>query len=102
MKNKLICYNNNLIRITEAFDNIDYFILTFENEEDLLKIDSFTVFINDEIIWSSDLQNTIIIQKTKMILPLGWLIKKYKDEYNNISILLKSDQHIKYNLEFKL
>lgn len=98
---KLNCNNNHLIRIPDEFNNSASLLLSFEKEDDINIVNEFTVFIGDDIILNDNLHNSIVFPGYKIILPIGWLVKKYKNEFNNISILLKSDHKISYYLEFQ-
>lgn len=98
---KLNCNNNQLIRIPEEFNNSSSLLLSFEREDDINNVSDFTIFIGDDIIWNGSLNNSIVFPNHKIIMPIGWLVKKYKNEFNNISILLKSEHKISYYLEFQ-
>jgi hypothetical protein len=94
------CNNNQLIRLPDGFNYCSSLLLKFQNKNDIDNVIDFTIFIGDDIIWNSNLKNSIIIPEFKILLPIGWLIKKYKSEHNNMSILLKSDHNMSYQIEF--
>ena len=98
----LQCHNNELIRIPNDAEEYGSYLLEFESNQELMKADTFTIFIGDDIIWSNELKDSVKINENKIIIPVGWLIKKYKKvNDDNISILIRSDQPVTFKLEFQ-
>ena len=104
------CHNNELIRILNNNEENKNYLLKFENENEIIKIDTITIFIGDEIMWKSEPSSLIKISENKILLPINLLLEKYKKIYNtniydnnitNISMLIQSTQPITYNLEFQ-
>ena len=109
------CHNNELIRILNNTEENKNYLLKFENENEIIKIDTITIFIGDDIMWKSDPSSLIKISENKILLPINLLLEKYKKIYNtniydnniydnnitNISMLIQSTQPITYNLEFQ-
>jgi len=104
------CHNNELIRILNNTEENKNYLLKFENENEIIKIDTITIFIGDDIMWKSEPSSLIKISENKILLPINLLLEKYKKIYNtniydnnitNISMLIQSTQPITYNLEFQ-
>jgi hypothetical protein len=71
------CHNNELIRILNNTEENKNYLLKFENENEIIKIDTITIFIGDEIMWKSEPSSLIKIKYFYLLICYLKNIKKF-------------------------